>query len=106
MAPSSIKRRSGVRKGRFAAFVALAMLAAGCELIVDFDRTKIDGGGGDGSLPDVTTQDVTQDVPTQDVVNDTTNDVTQQPDASDGGGDASDGGTGMDAADADDGATE
>lgn len=102
---SSIKRRPT----RLAAFVALAMFAGGCELIVDFDRTKIDGGGDDGSLPDVTTQDVSnQDVVTQDVVNDTKNDVVTQPDAGDGGGvtDASDGGAGNDAADADDGATE
>jgi hypothetical protein len=55
-----------LKKQRIATIAALSLslagLLAGCELIVDFDRTKIDGGtvegGGndvvqpDGSLPD------------------------------------------------------
>jgi hypothetical protein len=68
---------------------ALGMMiasAAGCELLVDFDRTKIDGGSLDG-----TAGDVVNEVSTNDVVNDTKNDVTQT-DASDAG-DASDGTT-------------
>ena len=30
--------------------ISVAMFLAGCELIVDFDRTKIPGGGFDGSV--------------------------------------------------------
>ena len=85
---------------------ALVLGVAGCELLVDFDRTKIDGGPLDGTT-DVTPQpdgskDVnTQDVNTQDVVNDVKNDVTTS-DAGDAGvSDAADSGT----ADANDGAT-
>lgn len=97
------------RPSRVALLVALAAGAAGCELIVDFDRTKIDGGGGDGAVvPDVTTQDVTQDV-----TGDVTGDVQQTSDAGDAGADvaadaaadASDGAL-DDGADASDGATE
>jgi len=78
-------RSNHSRPRRLAWLVALAVAAAGCELIVDFDRTKIDAGGGDGSLPDVTTQDVTppQDVVTSDVANDV-----QQPDAGDAAADS------------------
>ncbi len=59
--------------------LSLAMAAAGCQLIVDFDRTKIDAGAVDASF-DVAKPD--NSVP------DTGNDVTPQPDS---GKDASDG---------------
>jgi hypothetical protein len=40
-----------------AACVAVAT-SSGCELLVDFDRSKIDAGGGEGGVgPDATTQD-------------------------------------------------
>ena len=82
-------RSNHSRPWRLALFVAISVAAAGCELIVDFDRTKIDAGGGDGSLPDVTTQDVTppQDVVTDNVTSDVANDV-QQPDAGDAAADS------------------
>ncbi|HEY1955767.1 MAG TPA: hypothetical protein VGH28_09140 [Polyangiaceae bacterium] len=89
----------------------LVLGVAGCELLVDFDRTKIDAGPLDGTV-DVTNNDVTQDNNTQDVVNDVKNDVITPSDAGDAGDtgvtDASDGSV-VDAddgaADADDGAT-
>lgn len=66
-------------------FVAIALAVAslaGCELLVDFDRTKIDGGSLDGTTPDAT-NDTTSDTTQPDVSNDTGNDVTVN-DASDG----------------------
>lgn len=84
--------------------LSLAMAAAGCQLIVDFDRTKIDAGAVDASF-DVAKPD--NSVP------DTGNDVTQPDsgkDASDGAvSDASDASTSdaSDAgADADDGSAD
>jgi hypothetical protein len=52
-----------MRKGsrRAVVVVALAALVAGCELALDFDRTKIDGGGIDASLGDVTLADQTNE---------------------------------------------
>jgi hypothetical protein len=103
--------RSTRRSQRLAWLVLLAVGAAGCELIVDFDRTKIDGGGGDGSVADVTTQDVTtQDVVADNVTSDVANDV-QQSDAGDAAADAADAAidvvdAAVDADDASDGATE
>lgn len=41
----------------FALSSALALAAAGCELAVDFDRTKIDAGSVDGSIADVVSID-------------------------------------------------
>lgn len=59
--------------------LSLTLAAAGCQLIVDFDRTKIDAGAVDASF-DIAKPD--------NVVADTGNDVTPQPDS---GNDASDG---------------
>ncbi len=82
--------------------LALAMGVAGCELIVDFDRTKIDAGAGDGSvLPDVSTQDA----PAKDVAADVPGDVGSDVVVSDAGDAGSDGAL-DDGADASDGATE
>jgi hypothetical protein len=73
------------------------MSAAGCELLVDFDRTKIDGGSLDGTPNDVVGNDV---------VNDVVNDVNP----GDGGNDATDGSTSdvtdSSTADVDDSATD
>jgi hypothetical protein len=92
---------------RVLVLVALSMAVGGCELLVEFDRTKIDGGSLDGSFTDVPQNDVTTDT-TNDVVNDVVNDV-----GTDAGQDAladADSGTGSDAsdgstADVDDGST-
>ncbi len=72
------------------AILGLSLGAAGCELLVDFDRTKIDGGGLDGS-PDVTVDVQQNDQKTNDSPNDVVDDTTTT--------DASDGGTGSDASD-------
>ena len=71
---------------------ALSVTATGCELITDFDRTKIDAGtvdatvgGGEGGTGD--------DGSTADVTNDTTGD-----DASDGAADTAPGDDASDAA--------
>jgi hypothetical protein len=108
MSPASIKRALMVT-------TVLVVGAAGCELISDFDRTKIPGGGFDGSV-DAPGLDVTP-LPTPDVVQDVANDSPAEAasDASDGGAtdgdatttsDAADGGTDADdageAGDADD----
>ena len=82
-------------------FGLLVLGAAGCELLVDFDRTKIDAGPLDGTVGDVVTPDVTQDTNVKDVVNDVTPDVTTT-DASDAG-DASQDVTDASTADVDDG---
>jgi hypothetical protein len=37
-----------------------AMTLGGCELVAEFDRSKIDGGSLDGSFPDVNVPDVNQ----------------------------------------------
>jgi len=68
-----------------------AMLAAGCELVVDFDRTKIDGGGpADGSASDVAI-DTTGDQVSPDTGTDTGADTgtdTGTETGTDGGADA------------------
>lgn len=66
---------------------ALVLGMAGCELLVDFDRTKIDAGPLDGTTTDVTSNDVTVDQSTHDVVSESFEDVTTT-DAGDGGGDS------------------
>ena len=81
--------------GRALAFVALGTFAlGGCELIAEFDRSKIDGGGLDSSFPDAPTQDVQQDAPGADTGADAA------PDAADAASDAADAAadTGSDAA--------
>ena len=75
--------------GRVLAFLALGTFAlAGCELIAEFDRSKIDGGGLDSSFPDAPTQDVQQDSPVADTGADTGADA--PADAADAGSDAGD----------------
>lgn len=85
--------------------MGVAFFLAGCELITDFDRTKIPGGGFDGSV-DQGTIDVT---PQPDSSTDAKADVTTT-DASDGGGTDGDAATTTDASDAatdaDDGSTD
>ena len=72
-----MKSPTKTRAVAFASFFGCAVLAGGtlqgCELLVDFDRTLIDGGGGG----DATTGDASGDAP---------NDVAVISDASDGGG--------------------
>jgi hypothetical protein len=69
----------------------LATAIAGCELIVDFDRTKIDGGGIDGSTTDVATDTQTMDVqPPKDSGPDVKD--TGTPDVQDSGADVQDSG--------------
>lgn len=71
-----------IRKGLILLSLA-SMFALGCELIVDFDRTKIPvestetGAPGDAALPDVAT-----DAPTGDA---TTDADAETPDAADAG---------------------
>jgi hypothetical protein len=85
--------------------IGVAFFLAGCELITDFDRTKIPGGGFDGSV-DQGTIDVT---PQPDAAPDAKADAA--PDApSDGGAADGDATTTTDASDAatdaDDGSTD
>jgi hypothetical protein len=104
---ASKKRTQSTHRGIAAALAAFAFLA-GCELAVDFDRSKIptpqsDGGvpAADASLdtgliPDATVTDTGTDTGTDATVADTGTDT--GTDASDSGTDASDSGT--DASDA------
>ncbi len=77
-----------IRTTRVLTVLLLGVAVGGCELVVDFDRSKIDAGGVDGSFVDA---------PTSDVAND--NNVNPDSGGNDGG---SDGATdaGGDAADA------
>jgi hypothetical protein len=87
--------------------VAGGILAvAGCQLIVDFDRTLIDAGSVDASIdiakPDTSVADTGSDVTTTDASDGSTSDASDgsTSDASDGStSDASDGST-SDASDA------
>lgn len=95
--------------------LALVTVAAGCELLVDFDRSKVDGGSFDASVADVAVADQTSppvdssaggdaqaDVAVVDGGTDAA--VTADADASappaDSGVDAHDAATGSDASDA------
>jgi hypothetical protein len=72
-----------LRKGLFLVSLG-SVLALGCELIVDFDRTliPIEGteGGLDGSLPETSVPDAPVDAPADA--------ADAEPEAGDGGGDA------------------
>ena len=46
--------RKGSRRAVVVVALAASLSALGCELALDFDRTKIDGGGIDASFGDVT----------------------------------------------------
>jgi hypothetical protein len=96
-------------------FFLLGAGAVGCELALDFDRTKIDGGAIDASFGDTATTD--QASPPADGTTDGGGDTgadtgtdtgadTGRDTGADTGSDGGDGGTdgGADAADADDGA--
>lgn len=75
--------------------IVLVMAAAGCELIVDFDRTKIPGGGTDASVDQGTLDGQTGTDAQVDVTTDAPKDS-----ATEGGGDAATDGTTNDAGDA------
>ena len=97
------------------ATTCLVVGAAGCELLTDFDRTQIPGGGFDGSVDspglDVTPQpipdaqqDVARDAPVEaavDAADATTSDAgdATTSDASDAAADADDASDGADADD-------
>ena len=60
-----------------------ALVLAGCELVVDFDRTKIPTDGVDASTPPVNTPDATvEDASTVDPDASTDPDAAADPDAS------------------------
>ena len=84
--------------------VALAVGAVGCELALDFDRTKIDGGGVDASFGDVPAIDQNvPDVPTDTPAGDSGSDAPADSGANDTGTDTgADTGTDTGAADAED----
>ena len=84
-----------------AVFALGAFALGGCELIAEFDRSKIDAGSLDGSFPDVSQLDVSQpDVNQPDAPADTGADVADTgADVADTGADVADTGT-TDAADA------
>ncbi|RYZ58255.1 MAG: hypothetical protein EOP08_16400 [Proteobacteria bacterium] len=66
-----------------------ALVLAGCELVVDFDRTKIPTDGVDASTPPVNTPDATvEDASTVDP--DASTDAGDDLDAGDAGDDAGD----------------
>jgi hypothetical protein len=65
-----------ITKGLVLLAIASGALAAGCELIVDFDRTRIPIEGGDATFPDGSVPGAQDSGPTTD--------------ASDAGNDASD----------------
>lgn len=82
---------SKIQKGLVLGTVAVAMFVAGCELIVDFDRTKIPVDNSEASVPDSAVAEASTP----------TNDGGEDADAGDAG-DAADASETDDAADAGD----
>ncbi len=104
-----MKKTSRSSTGRVAVVLGMTAIAglAGCELLVDFDRSLIDAGLGDASFTDGATQDATGDVTLTDTSPgvDSAQDSANDSPASETGTDGGDGSTGDDSGDAGDGAT-
>lgn len=88
---------SAIQRGLVLFAITAGVLGVGCELIVDFDRTKIPAEGADGSTVDATVplptnvEDAGSDAEAEDASVDAT-DASSEPDSGEPDGGEPDGG--------------
>lgn len=78
-----------IQKGLVLTIISFGLFAAGCELIVDFDRTRIEGELPEASANDASSDGSTSTDAAMDAAEDASDGATES-DASDAGDDASD----------------